>query len=185
MKVKLDSFYLNVLINGLYSQRTRYDDDTNNRLDTLLLRLVDESETLKSNRKKKIFFELDEVSAIRQCLFDWRNQEIQALVEHLPYLTVTPFAIASRNQNLRTHAESVASHKDNHIEHSCDSRRAKFHLADTSHESRVGKHYHLFHQKAYQNRISHSPNLFITIIDRCCHRAAKLLQFGENRTIPL
>ena len=114
-----------------------------------------------------------------------RHQEIQPLVEHLPHLTVTPFAIASRNQNLRTHAESMASHKDNHIEHSSDSRCAKFHLADTSHESRVGKHYHLFHQKAYQNRISHSPNLFITIIDRCCHRAAKLLQFGENRTIPL
>ena len=114
-----------------------------------------------------------------------RHQEIQALVEHLPHLTITPFAIASRNQNLRTHTESVASHKDNHIEHSSNSRCAKFHLADTPHKSRVGKRYHLFHQKAYQNRISHSPNLFITIIDRCCHRAAKLLQFGENRAIPL
>lgn len=78
MKVKLDSFYLNVLINGLYSQRTRYDDDTNNRLDTLLLRLVDESETMKANRKKKLLFEPVELSTIRQSLLDWYNQQIQA-----------------------------------------------------------------------------------------------------------
>lgn len=78
MKVKLDSFYLNVLINGLYSQRTRYDDDTNNRIDTLLLRLVDESNTMKANRKKKLLFEPVELSTIRQCLLDWRNQQIQA-----------------------------------------------------------------------------------------------------------
>lgn len=78
MKVKLDSFYLNVLINGLYSQRTRYDGDTNNRIDTLLLRLVDESNTMKANRKKKLLFEPVELSTIRQCLLDWRNQQIQA-----------------------------------------------------------------------------------------------------------
>lgn len=78
MKVKLDGFYLNVLINGLYSQRSRYDDGTNTAIDILLLRLVDESKTLKLNRKKKILFEPDELSVIRQCLFDWRDQEIQA-----------------------------------------------------------------------------------------------------------
>ena len=77
MKVRLDCFYLNVLINGLYSQRSRYDDQTNRIIDILLLRLVDESETMKSNRKKKILFEPVEVSAIRQCLFDWRNQQIE------------------------------------------------------------------------------------------------------------
>lgn len=78
MKVKLDSFYLNVLINGLYSQRSSYDDDTNSHIDTFLLRLVDESETMKTSRKKKLLFEPVEVSIIRQCLFDWRNQQIQA-----------------------------------------------------------------------------------------------------------
>lgn len=78
MKVKLDSFYLNVLINCLYAQRSSYDDETNSFIDTLLLRLVDESETMKANRKKKILFEPVELSTIRQCLFDWRNQQIQA-----------------------------------------------------------------------------------------------------------
>lgn len=78
MKVKLDCFYLNVLINGLYSQRASYDRENNKHIDTLLLRLVDESETMKSNRKKKLHFEPVEVSIIRQCLCDWRNQQIQA-----------------------------------------------------------------------------------------------------------
>ncbi len=77
MKVKLDSFYLNVLINGLYSQHTAYDDETNGTINTLLLRLVDESDKLKPNRKKKFCFEPVEVSVIRQCLMDWRNQQIQ------------------------------------------------------------------------------------------------------------
>ena len=78
MKVKLDSFYLNVLINGLYALRSNYDDETNSLIDTLLLRLVDESEMMKANQKKKILFEPVEVPVIRQCLFDWRNQQIQA-----------------------------------------------------------------------------------------------------------
>lgn len=78
MKVKLDSFYLNVLINGLYSQRSSYDEEKNSLIDSLLLRLVEESKTMKANRKKKIIFEPVEVSIIRQCLIDWRNQQLQA-----------------------------------------------------------------------------------------------------------
>ncbi len=70
MKVKLDGFYLNVLINGLYSQRMRYDDKTNSIIDTLLLRLIDESDKLKPNRKVKICFEPAEISVIGQCLMD-------------------------------------------------------------------------------------------------------------------
>ena len=78
MKVKLDDFYLNVLIKGLYLRYTGYDDETNSTIDTLLLRLVDESDKLKSNRKAKICFEPVELSVIRRCLFDWRNEQVQA-----------------------------------------------------------------------------------------------------------
>lgn len=78
MKVKLDSFYLNVLINGLYKQRNCYDDETNGNIDTLLLRLADESDKLKPNRKARLCFEPVELSVIRRCLFDWRNQQVQA-----------------------------------------------------------------------------------------------------------
>lgn len=55
MKVKLDNFYLNVLINGLYTHRSSYDTENNNRIDTLLLRLVNESEMMKANQKKTYF----------------------------------------------------------------------------------------------------------------------------------
>ena len=68
MKLRLDCFYLNVLINGLYSQRSSYDSENKKHIGTLLLRLVDESVTMKTNRKKKLFFEPVEVSIIRQCL---------------------------------------------------------------------------------------------------------------------
>ncbi|MDD3882762.1 MAG: hypothetical protein PHI27_11005 [Eubacteriales bacterium] len=78
MKVKLDSYYLNVLIKGLYTQRTNYDEETNSNIDTLLLRLVDESDKLKLSRKKKIVFQPDEIKLIRTCLSDWRNEQIQA-----------------------------------------------------------------------------------------------------------
>ena len=78
MKVKLDCFYLNVMINGLYSQRSSYDNEMNCSIDTLILRLVAESETMKTNRKRKLLFKPIEVSIIRQCLCDWRNQQIQA-----------------------------------------------------------------------------------------------------------
>ncbi len=78
MKLKLDSFYLNVLINGLYSQRMRYDDETNEVIDLLLLRLVDESDKLKPNQKVKLCFEPVELSAIRKSLLDWHNQQVQA-----------------------------------------------------------------------------------------------------------
>lgn len=78
MNVKLDGYYLNVLINGLYTQRTSYDEETNSNIDMLLLRLVNESDKMKLSRKKKIPFEPVEMSVIKRSLIDWRNQEIQA-----------------------------------------------------------------------------------------------------------
>ncbi len=33
---------------------------------------------MKANRKKNLLFEPVELSTIRQCLLDWRNQQIQA-----------------------------------------------------------------------------------------------------------
>lgn len=76
MKVKLDDYDVRVLINGLYQQSRDYE--TASQIDDLLLRLVDVSDTMKPNRKKKIFFEQEEIIVIRHCLMEWRNQEIQA-----------------------------------------------------------------------------------------------------------
>lgn len=78
MKVKLDGYYLGVMINGLYKQRNCYDEETNSNIDTLLLRLVNENDTMKTSQKKKICFQPVEISVIRKSLFDWRNREVQA-----------------------------------------------------------------------------------------------------------
>ena len=78
MKVKLDDYYLNVLINGLYSQSESYDEETKYQISILLLRLVNISNTMKPNRKKKITFEPEETSLIIHCLTDWLNNQIRA-----------------------------------------------------------------------------------------------------------
>ena len=76
MKVNLDDDAVRVLINGLYQQSRDYE--TASQIDDLLLRLVDVSDTMKPNRKKKIYFEQEEIIVIRHCLMEWRNQEILA-----------------------------------------------------------------------------------------------------------
>ena len=66
MKVKLDDYDVRVLLTGLYQQSRDYE--TASQIDDLLLRLVDVSDTMKPNRKKKIFFEQEEIIVIRHCL---------------------------------------------------------------------------------------------------------------------
>ena len=80
MKVKLDDYDVRTLVNGLYQQRSDYDDDTNAAIDTLILRLADISDTMQKHpcRKKKTLFEPAEVKLIRYVLNEWRNRELQA-----------------------------------------------------------------------------------------------------------
>ena len=80
MKVKLDDYDVRTLVNGLYQQRSDYDDDTNAAIDTLILRLADISDTVQKHpcRKKKISFEPVETKLIRYVLNEWRNRELQA-----------------------------------------------------------------------------------------------------------
>lgn len=78
MKVKLDDYEVRMLINGLFQQRLDYDGETNGAIDELLLRLVDISDAMKPNRRRRIPFESKEARIIRRCLMEWRNREIQA-----------------------------------------------------------------------------------------------------------
>ena len=64
MKIKLDDYYLNVLINSLYSQSKSYDEEMNYKINILILRLVNISDDMKPNRKKKITFEAEETSLV-------------------------------------------------------------------------------------------------------------------------
>lgn len=78
MKVKLDKFYIGVLINGLFQRRDCYGAESKVIISDLLLRLVNTSETMKLSRKKKLLFEPVEVDLIHRSLLDWRNEQIQA-----------------------------------------------------------------------------------------------------------
>ena len=71
MKVKLDDYEVRMLINGLFQQRLDYDGDTNAAIDTLLLRLVDISDAMKPNHRKRIHFEPKEAQLIRHCFIEW------------------------------------------------------------------------------------------------------------------
>ena len=75
---ELDYYYLNVLINSLFCQSKNYNEETNYQINILVLRLVNISDTMKPNRKKKITFEPEERSLIRYCLTHLLNNQIQA-----------------------------------------------------------------------------------------------------------
>ncbi len=78
MKVKLNDYYVRVLISGLFQQRKDYDVDANAAINNLLLRLVGLPNSIKPGRRKKIPFAPEEIRLIRRCLIEWRNREIQA-----------------------------------------------------------------------------------------------------------
>jgi hypothetical protein len=78
MKVKLDNFYLGVVINSLNKHRDSFGSNTELDCNAFLLRLVDEYEHLNPGRKKRFVFQPVEISIARACLLNWRNDEIQA-----------------------------------------------------------------------------------------------------------
>ena len=78
MKVKLDDYEIDILINGLFQQRCAYDAQTNSAIEDLLLQVVQKVKQKKPRRKQKLRFEPQETRLIRMCLVEWRNQQIQA-----------------------------------------------------------------------------------------------------------
>ena len=78
MKVKLDNYEMDILINGLFQQRCDYDAQTNRSIEDLLFQIVWKVNHTKLRRRQKFRFEPQEASLIRQCLIKWRKQQIQA-----------------------------------------------------------------------------------------------------------
>lgn len=78
MKVKLDDYEIDLLINGLFQQRCDYDAQTNSAIDDLLLQIVQKVKCKKLRRRRKFRFESQETRLIRMCLIRWRNQQLQA-----------------------------------------------------------------------------------------------------------
>ena len=78
MKVKLDNYEMDILINGLFQQRCDYDAQTNSAIDDLLLQIVQKVKCKNLRRRQKFCFQPQETRLIRLCLIQWRNQQRQA-----------------------------------------------------------------------------------------------------------
>ncbi len=72
-KIKLDSYDLGIVINGIYSYKQACSSDKEKQIDNLLLWLMDIYEGMKSGRKQKIEFTDDQVRLVVFCLNEWRN----------------------------------------------------------------------------------------------------------------
>lgn len=77
MKVKLDNYEIDILINGLFQRRGAYDAQTNSAIDDLLLQIVQKVKNKELRRRHSFRFEHHEARVIRQCLIRWRNQQLQ------------------------------------------------------------------------------------------------------------
>lgn len=78
MKVKLDDYEIDLLINGLFQQRCDYDAQTNREIEDLLLQIVQKVNHKRLRCRHKLRFEPQETRLIRMCLIQWRNQQLQA-----------------------------------------------------------------------------------------------------------
>ena len=78
MKVKLDDYEIDILINGLFQQLSDYDAQTNREIEDLLLQIVQKSKHKVLRHRRKFCFTPQEARLIRMCLIEWRNQQLQA-----------------------------------------------------------------------------------------------------------
>ncbi len=72
-KIKLDSYDLGIIINGIYSYKQTCSSDKGKQIDYLLLWLIDIYEGMKPGRKKRIEFHIDQIRLVVFCLNEWRN----------------------------------------------------------------------------------------------------------------
>ena len=76
-KARLDEFDVRLLVTGLYQARERHAGEDREKVDDLILRLIDEHETMKPCRKRKILFQPGESSLTAKSLVLWRNEVIE------------------------------------------------------------------------------------------------------------
>lgn len=81
-RIKLDSYDLGILINGLCSCRKVYSSDAREQIDNILLWLMEAFEGMKPGRKKKLAFTTDEIRLVLLCLNEWRNSFLSGSYEN-------------------------------------------------------------------------------------------------------
>lgn len=78
MKVQLDDYEIDILINGLFQQRSDYDAQINSEIEDILLQIVQKTKHKTLRRRRKFCFAPWEVRLIRMCLVERRNQQMQS-----------------------------------------------------------------------------------------------------------
>ena len=76
-KLSLDQYDLGLIINCLYRIRGCYTEESLDRIDDLILYLIDHLESrsaIRPTRKKKVVMESAEYSIVTRCLIEWRNR---------------------------------------------------------------------------------------------------------------
>ena len=76
-KIKVDSYDIELAINGMYQMRNTYPTEKKRQVNEIILSLLDICDNMKSGRKKRIRFESTTLSMICRCLIDWRNYKIR------------------------------------------------------------------------------------------------------------
>ena len=76
-KIKVDSYDIELAINGMYQMRNTYPAEKKRQVNEIILKLLDICDNMKTGRKKRIRFESATLSMICRCLIDWRNDKLQ------------------------------------------------------------------------------------------------------------
>lgn len=75
-KIKLDCFYLEVMISGIYEMLCYYSDEERELRRKLLLRLIDECDALGIGKKRRFPFQPVERRIVRETMLRWHNELI-------------------------------------------------------------------------------------------------------------
>lgn len=78
MTVKMDTYELKAVINGLYQTRTAFDGARQDEIDGIILKLIDLYEQTKPRRRAKLCLGSGEARLILLCLNEWRNRFLAA-----------------------------------------------------------------------------------------------------------
>ncbi len=76
-KIKVDSYDIELAINGMYQMRNTYPAEKKRQVNEIILKLLDICDNMKTGRKKRIRFESATLSMICRCLIDWRNDKLK------------------------------------------------------------------------------------------------------------
>ena len=78
MTVRMDQYDLKTVINGMYQTRAAFDKAQQDKIDRIILKLINFCERMNPCRRAKIRLESGEARLILLCLNEWRNRFIAA-----------------------------------------------------------------------------------------------------------